>query len=165
MYVYQRVREYGDRAIRLRNDCGAVQPVCSRNLLLGWWSATGDVRHRLGPRRQLLSCWHDNRNGHNLSCGQLLRRRGRKRWCVGVAHENLSACLARGHLARGLSLTTFSRSRVHVHVRLRKYVDGSIVLRNDCGAMQCVHCRKCMHGQWCTARFVRKKIRFIVVAF
>ena len=34
------------------------------------------MRHRLGSRGQLLSGWHNNRIGHDLPRGQLVRRRG-----------------------------------------------------------------------------------------
>ena len=84
VHMHARLRKYGAGAICLRNDCGALQPVCTGCLLLGRWRATGDVRHRLGYSGSLLSCWHRNRDWDDMSCGQLLRRRGRKRGYVRV---------------------------------------------------------------------------------
>jgi hypothetical protein len=46
------------------------------------------MRHRLGTRGQLLSGWHDNRIGHDVSRWQLLRRRGNKRrYVLGERHN------------------------------------------------------------------------------
>ncbi len=78
VYVHRRLCEYTDRTVCLWNDCGALQPVRSGHLLLGRWRATGDMRHRVGTSRQLLSCWYDNRGRHELPRRQLLRRRSRK---------------------------------------------------------------------------------------
>ena len=79
MHVQCWIREYTDGAVILRNECGALQPVRSGHLLLGQCRATGGVRHRLGSRRQLLSCWYDDRIGHDVPCWQLLRWRGGER--------------------------------------------------------------------------------------
>ena len=83
MYLLRWLREHGNGAIYLWNDCGTLQRVRSGLLLLGQWRATGDVRYRLGSRGQLLSGWHDDRRGHDVPRGQLLRRRGGERGYVG----------------------------------------------------------------------------------
>ena len=82
MYLLHGLRQYGNGSIGLRNDCGTLQPVRAGRLLLRQRRATGDVRHRLGTRRQLLSCRHDNRSGHDLPRGQLVCRRVCKRGYV-----------------------------------------------------------------------------------
>ena len=79
VHLQRGLREYTDGAVILRNECGALQPVRSGHLLLGQCRATGGVRHRLGSRRQLLSCWYDDRIGHDVPCWQLLRWRGGER--------------------------------------------------------------------------------------
>ena len=69
----------------MRNDCDALQQVCSGHVLLGQRRATSDMRYRIGTRRQLLSGWHNNRNWHHLPRGQLLQwwsgASNRVHWC------------------------------------------------------------------------------------
>ena len=154
VHVHGRLREYGDRAIRMRNDCGALQPVCTGCLLLGRWRATRDVRHRLSSCGKILPGWYGNRDGYELPCRQLLCRRGGKCGYVGLRMKLWPSPV----LVCGLSLTMCSRSRVHVHGRLREYGDRAIRMRNDCGALQPVCSRIVLLGRWRATRDVPHRL-------